>query len=72
MKTEKFTMQRFIVINLALFFCALLPIAAAAGFNEGLAAYTNKDYATALREFRPLAKKGDARSQGLFVIPCGT
>ncbi len=34
-----------------------------AGWNEGLAAYKRGDYATALREWRPLAKQGDAGAQ---------
>ncbi len=34
-----------------------------AGFNEGVAAYERGDYATALREFRPLANQGDADAQ---------
>ncbi len=34
-----------------------------AGFYEGLAAYRRGDYATALREFRPLAEQGHANAQ---------
>lgn len=34
-----------------------------AGFDEGLAAAKRRDYATALREFRPLAEQGDAFAQ---------
>ncbi len=34
-----------------------------AGFNEGLAAYKQGDYATALREWRPLAAQGAASAQ---------
>ncbi len=34
-----------------------------AGFDEGLAAYNRGDYATALREWRPLAEQGDAAAQ---------
>ncbi len=34
-----------------------------AGFDEGFAAYQRGDYATALREFRPLAEQGDAVAQ---------
>ncbi len=34
-----------------------------AGFDEGVAAYNQGDYATALREFRPLAEQGDAHAQ---------
>ena len=34
-----------------------------AGFDEGVAAYDRGDYATALREWRPLAKQGNANAQ---------
>ncbi len=34
-----------------------------AGFDEGFAAYERGDYATALREWRPLAKQGNAEAQ---------
>ena len=34
-----------------------------AGFDEGVAAYDRGDYATALREWRPLAKQGVADAQ---------
>ena len=34
-----------------------------ADYDKGYAAYNNGDYATALREFRPLAEQGDARAQ---------
>lgn len=34
-----------------------------AGFEEGSAAFQNKDYSTALSEWQPLAEKGDARAQ---------
>ena len=33
-------------------------------FRKGLYALNNADYATALREFRPLAEQGDADAQG--------
>ena len=46
--------------------CSLLPINAIAGWDEGVAAYVKKDYAKALREFEPLAIKGNAKSQ-LFL-----
>ncbi len=47
-------------------FAVLLVVLAApawAGFDEGVAAYNRGDYATALREFRPLAEQGDAVAQ---------
>ncbi len=34
-----------------------------AGFYEGVAAFKRGDYATALREFRPLAEQGHANAQ---------
>ena len=37
---------------------------ARAGYNEGVAAYERGDYATALREFLPLARSGEAPVQG--------
>ena len=34
-----------------------------AGYDEAWTAYLNQDYATALRELKPLAEQGDPRSQ---------
>ena len=34
-----------------------------AGWDEGVAAYHRRDYVTALREWRPLAKQGNAEAQ---------
>ena len=34
-----------------------------ADYQKGLDAYTKKDYATALREWKPLAEQGNARAQ---------
>ncbi len=34
-----------------------------AGFDEGVAAYNRGDYATAFREWRPLAEQGNADAQ---------
>ncbi len=34
-----------------------------AGLDEGVAAYHRGDYATALREWRPLAEQGDADAE---------
>ena len=38
-------------------------LSANADFDEGLAAYKKGDYATALREWQPLAEQGDANAQ---------
>ena len=40
-----------------------LTAPAGAGFDEGMAALKRGDFATALREFRPLAEQGRARAQ---------
>ncbi len=51
--------------RLVLTFAILIGLAAPswAGFAEGVAAWDRGDYATALREFRPLAEQGDASAQ---------
>ncbi len=41
----------------------VLAVPAWAGFDEGLTAYKRGDYATALREWRPLAAQGNAAAQ---------
>jgi hypothetical protein len=46
-----------------LILCASLALPAQAGFDEGLAAYNRGDYATALKEWRPLAEAGNAAAQ---------
>jgi TPR repeat protein len=48
----------------ALLFAGLLVAqAAAADFDQAVAAFDKGDYATAIREVKPLAEKGDPRSQ---------
>jgi len=57
-------MKRFIVM-----FALLLPLAAWAGLDEGIEAYTAGDYAKALVEFQALADQGNMEAQyflGLF------
>ena len=51
-----------LVLTIAMLIVLAAP--AWAGFDEGVAAYTRGEYATALREFRPLAEQGDPRAQG--------
>jgi len=46
-----------------LILCASLALPARAGFEEGLAAYERGDYATALKEWQPLAVAGNADAQ---------
>ena len=52
--------------GLVLTVAILLGLAAPAwaGLAEGVAAYERGDYATALRELRPLAERGYSRAQG--------
>jgi len=53
----------------ALILCASLALPAQAGFEEGLAAANRGDYATALKEWRPMAEAGNATAQlGLGVM----
>ncbi|MCZ6588729.1 MAG: tetratricopeptide repeat protein [Alphaproteobacteria bacterium] len=47
----------------ALIFILLAAPAVAQDFDKGLAAYNSGDYATALREMRPLAEQGSATAQ---------
>ena len=53
--------MRRIIAAVVLMFGLAAP--AWAGFDEGMAAYTSGDYATALREWRPVAEQGDAIAQ---------
>ena len=43
--------------------CLPVPFILAADFASGMRAYEKGDYATALKEWRPLAEQGDARAQ---------
>ncbi len=55
-------------------FAVLLVVLAApawAGLDEGVAAYALGDYATALREFRPLAEQGYAIAQNNLGVMYG-
>ena len=55
------------VIGAAVLLVALVA-PARAGFDEGGAAYKRGDYATALRELRPLAEQGHAGSRSLLGL----
>jgi len=44
-------------------FAVLLPATAFAGFDEGLAAYDSGNFFEALRNWQPLAERGDANAQ---------
>ena len=47
----------------AAFLCLLLATPAGAGFDEGMAAWERGDFASALREWRPLAEQGNVEAQ---------
>lgn len=51
--------------------CTLLPAIALAGLEEGVAAYNRSDYATALRQFKPLAAQGHAGAQANLGVMYG-
>ena len=53
-------------IALAAVLLVMLVGPARAGFDEGRAAYERGDYATALKEFRPLAEQGLAKAQAIL------
>jgi TPR repeat protein len=61
-------MTRTIIMRRAVGAILAMALAAPAwaGFDQGVAAYKSEDYATALRELRPLAENGDAQSQFLL------
>ena len=50
-----------LLLAAALIYAAAAP--AWADLVDGLAAYLREDYATALKEFKPLAERGDAKVQ---------
>jgi hypothetical protein len=56
-------MTRLFILPVLLITLLLGTPAVAADFQKGLDAWNKKDYATALREWRPLAERGHARSQ---------
>ena len=55
-------MRRLIVVIVAMVLCMSAPWGWA-GFDEGVNAYSRGDYATALREWLPLAQQGNTRAQ---------
>ena len=73
-------LERFIMKKLVLYFIATLIFTStgsllAQDFDKGLAAYKAGDYATALKEFKPLAEQGHARAQaslgGMYAMGLG-
>ncbi len=55
-------------ILLTLFLLPMSSEPVRAGFNEGVAAYEREDYAAALREFMPIARRGDGMAQSYVGV----
>ena len=63
--------NRLIVLRLPIalvLFIICLVVPAWADFQAGMDAYNRRDFATALREWQPLADQGDARAQFSFGL----
>ncbi len=60
-----------LIASLYVGFTLGLTAPAWAGFEEGKAAYNRGDYATALREWRPLAEQGNAIAQNNLGVMYG-
>ena len=58
--TSRVALDRYLA---ATFLCLMLATPAWAGMDDAMVAYSQRDYATALREFRPLAVHGDGIAQ---------
>ena len=56
-------MKRILILPVLLLTLLVANPALSADFQKGLTAYKSGDYATALREWTPLAEQGDASSQ---------
>ena len=56
-------MNRLLILPVLLLTLLVGTPAFSADYQKGAAAYQSGDYATALREWTPLAEQGDARAQ---------
>ena len=56
-------MKKLLTLSILLSTLLLISVAWAQDFQKGLDAYNRTDYATALREWKPLAKQGHAKAQ---------
>ena len=56
-------MKKLSLIFLTILFCFTSNVGWSADFQKGVIAFDNGDYATALREWTPLAKQGNAYAQ---------
>ena len=64
-------MDRLLILPVLLLTLLVGTPASSADFQKGLTAYRSGDYATALREWTPLAKQGDAEGSqtGRAIYP---
>jgi uncharacterized protein len=60
-------MKHFLILPVLLLILLVGTPAFSADFQKGAAAYENGDFATALREWTPFAKQGDADAQRTFI-----
>ena len=58
-------MKKLTVICLTILFCLTSNVAWSTYFQKEVEAYDKGDYATALREWRPLAKQGSATARNI-------
>jgi len=56
-------MKKLFIIPVLLFSLLLGEPSYSADFNRGMTAYKNGDFATALKEWKPLAEQGDVEAQ---------
>ncbi|NOT16305.1 MAG: sel1 repeat family protein, partial [Methylotenera sp.] len=59
-------MKKQLISSMTLVFALLVSNEVFAGFDEGKAAFMARDFATALKEFEPLAKSGDKQAQHIL------
>ena len=59
-------MKKLILTFLIILFTLTSNVVWSADYNKGWDAYDSGDYATALREFKPLAEQGDADAQSML------
>ncbi len=66
MSNDRLIVLRFPITLMLSMVCFVLP--AWADYQAGMDAYNRGDFATALREWRPLAEQGDAKAQFSFGL----
>lgn len=59
-------MKRKLLNSMLVALMAFASCESIAGFEEGKAAFMARDFTTALKEFKPLADKGDKQSQHIM------